>query len=62
LQRDGYEQLGKVRFGERMHVIWSKAPEGFRVVGANSLWAVDPQRVRTHLAAREERIGTKDEL
>lgn len=54
LQRDGYEQIGRIRFGEQgYHYFWSKRAELFRVEVAGTM-SYDNSKIRGHLKRRKE--------
>jgi hypothetical protein len=61
MERDGYEPLGKVRIGDKMHVVWTKQPDHFRSLGPSGL-SVDPSKVRAYLEERKARLDLEDEL
>lgn len=59
LSRDGYEELGRVKFGEDYHRFWSKEPDLFKSLGGE-VWMLDSEKVRKYMRKRRESLD--DEL
>ncbi len=61
LERDGYEQLGKVRLDVGVHRFYSKSPHLFSSFGAKSGEYVDPAKIKNYIEARAQALAD-DEL